>query len=247
MGDEAKKQNENRNDGESRPNGGDGNRRDGDRRNDNGGDRGQRGNDQQKNERNTEPRQWRPFRSVREWLNARRAKTPTKGAPKFNFRAPGVPDHWMENAIEFVYRTVFMGFLSVYPLLLVYIAAVGFVPRSSSAVWNDTLAVFVSIAINGAYFLLKRRSRSAVVREAHVNIVLGIKTIMMVIGLIYTVFQAAWVGDPPAFAMPAFDVMLFNPPFLCLLALMLADTLMPGFLRGPIMYDDEKVATTDQK
>jgi hypothetical protein len=191
---------------------------------------------------------------ITELWNSRRPKNLFKGGGPLNFNAPGQPDHWLENAIEFVGRTIMMFGLTMYPLLLIYAAAVAFVPRQANPMWfgplswNDVLAFIVTIAVNGAYYQIKRRNKvSRGNYPADLLAILGLKTVLILFGLTYSFFQNPWSADPSPFAMPATAAMVFNPIFLGLVALIVIDTWKPSFLRDKVMFDDENLPASKSK
>ncbi len=175
-----------------------------------------------------------------------RGGKPSSGGASFNFVAPGQPDHWLENVVEFVGRFILMLLLTVYPLVLIYAAAVAFVPQRNSNVWfgpiswNDVFALIVTVAVNGAFYEIKKRNRGqAGGRAIDLKAILALKTALVMCGLIYSFFQNPWSANPAPFAMPALTAMLLNPIFLALGALIIVDIWRPQFLRERIMYDDE--------
>ncbi len=191
---------------------------------------------------------------ITELWNSRRPKNLLKGGGAFNFNAPGQADHWLENAIEFVGRTIMMFGLTMYPLVLIYAAAVAFVPRQANPMWfgplswNDVLAFIVTLAVNGAYYQIKRRNK-----VSHGNYpldllaILYLKTMLLLFGLTYSFYQNPWSASPAPFAMPALTAMVFNPIFLGLVALILIDTWRPSFLRDKVMFDDENLPASKTK
>lgn len=177
-----------------------------------------------------------------------------KGGGPFNFNAPGQADHWLENAIEFVGRLIMMFGLTVYPLVLIYAAAVAFVPRQANPMWfgplswNDLLAFIVTLTINGTYYQIKRRNKvSRGAYPADLLAILVLKTALLLFGLTYSFYQNPWSANPATFAFPALGAMVLNPVFLGLVALIVIDTWKPSFLRDKVMFDDEDLPAPKSK
>ncbi len=195
------------------------------------------------------------FAKIAKVWEERRPKNLFKGGGQFNFAAPGQPDHWLENAIEFVGRTILMFGLMVYPLVLIYAATLGFTPRQANPMWigplswNDLMALIVTLAVNCAYYeIRKRHSRTQGGYPADFLAILVLKTTLLLFGLIYSFYQNPWSANPAPFVMPSIMTMLENPIFIGLVVLILLDTWKPSFLREKIMYDDEnQPAPTSKK
>lgn len=193
------------------------------------------------------------FSGISAWWKANRPQNQLKGGGPFNFNAPGQPDHWLENVIEFVGRGFMMFWLTLYPLVLIYAAAVAFSPRQQTAMWiglswNDLFALIVTVVVNGAHYQIKKRKQgSATGRSIELIAVLVLKTTLILCGLIYSVYQNPWSSNPAPFAMPPLNAMLLNPVFLGLAALIILDTWKPNFLREKIMYDDENQPKSEAK
>lgn len=189
---------------------------------------------------------------ARKWLSEKRPKSLLAGGGKFNFLNPGEPDHWLENAIEFVYQSVVMVFLLVYPLVLIYAAALAFVPVNLTPTWigvswTDLFAAITTLVINAAHSMIKKRhhrTNGGFSRE--LTGILVLKTTLLMFGLIYSFFQNPWAGTAQPFVMPA-AVLLVNPVFLGLAALIVLDTWNPRFLRLRLLADDEKQPKISQK
>lgn len=191
---------------------------------------------------------------ITELWKKRGPKNLLKGGGPFNFNAPGQPDHWLENAIEFVGRLIMMFGLTIYPLVLIYAAAIAFVPRQANPMWfgplswNDLLAFIVTLAVNGVYYQIKRRNKqSKGAYPADLLAILVLKSALLFFGLTYSFFRNPWSANPPVFAMPALGAMVFNPIYLGLVALIFIDTWRPSFLRAKVMYDDEDLPAPKAK
>ena len=220
-------------------------------------------NEGEKRQQDRQPRQENPARQdgagsskpagrIPAWLTGKLPKLP-KGGGKFNFFNPGEPDHWLENVIEFVYQTVVMLFLHAYPLVLIYAAAVGFVPRNAQNqeqgifLWANVLPVIATVVIDAVCRQIRTRQvRSEGKFTLYYIGSLILKSALLLFGLVYMFFQNPWSYTAQPFQFPTADLLL-NPILIGLAVLIIVDTWNPQLLRSKVLYDDEKLPKPEKK
>ncbi len=94
-----------------------------------------------------------------------------------------------------MYQSVIMLFLLAYPLVLVYAAALAFVPVNLTPTWigvswTDLFAAITTLVINAAHSMIK----SVIIGQTEASRVnspeiLALKTTLLMFGLIYSFFQ----------------------------------------------------------
>lgn len=186
------------------------------------------------------------------WLTGKLPKLP-KGGGKINFFNPGEPDHWLENVIEFVYQTVVMLFLHAYPLVLIYAAAIGFVPRNAQNqeqgifLWANVLPVIATVVIDAVCRQIRtRQMRSEGKFTLYYIGSLILKSALLLFGLVYMFFQNPWSYTAQPFQFPTADLLL-NPILIGLAVMVIVDTWNPNLLRSKVLYDDEKLPKPEKK
>lgn len=158
--------------------------------------------------------------------------------------------HTVEKVANGAFDWFGMLILTLYGPVLVYVAAVWFVPKTTNApvatlpivgelAWNEVLCWIITIVVTAVHGGMKRVPLLPFNKESVRMIVkLVVRSVLVVLGWVFLFFGNPWSNPVPEFSVPDLAAMLANPVFVVILLLILVDTWQPSFLRKLILSEE---------